>query len=174
LSEAITLIKRTLKGETSWQYEGRLLRRLVPDNSVGDGGFLVEAYFNRDDTPFLNTVLKRGDRFVELFYTGRWYNIFEIHDRDDDAIKGWYCNVGFPAVEEGEGHISYVDLALDLWVTPEGEQHVLDEDEFAALELDEATRSHALAALRELRALFMHGGWELEQEHRPPRGVGGL
>ena len=76
MSEAITLIKRNLKGEASWQYEGRLLRRSVPDNSGGDGGFLVEAYFNREDTPFLNTVLKRGDRFVELFYTGRWYNIF--------------------------------------------------------------------------------------------------
>jgi predicted RNA-binding protein associated with RNAse of E/G family len=174
LSQAITLIKRNLKGEATWQYAGRLLRRLDPAGSGDDGGFLVEAFFNRADTPFLNTVLKRGDRFVELFYAGRWYNIFEIHDRDDDAIKGWYCNVGFPAVEEAEGRISYVDLALDLWVTPEGEQHVLDEDEFAALDLDEPTRSRALAALAELRALFMQGGWELEQEHRPPRSVGGL
>ena len=82
--------------------------------------------------------------------------------------------MGFPAVEEGEGRIYYVDLALDLWVTAEGDQHVLDEDEFAVLELDEATRSRALAALAELRRLFMHGGWELEREHRPPSGVGGL
>lgn len=174
MSQAITLIKRNLSGEATWQYEGRLLRRLVPSESAEDGGFLVEAFFNRADMPFLNTTLKRGDRFVELFYTGRWYNIFEIHDRDDDVIKGWYCNVAFPAVEEGQGLISYVDLALDLWVTPEGEQHVLDEDEFASLELDEATRSHALAALRELRVLFVNGGWDLEKEHRPPRGVGGL
>jgi hypothetical protein len=164
LSRSITLIKRNLRGEATWQYEGRLLRRLAPGESGGDAGFLVEAFFNRPDTPFLDTVLKRGDRFVELFYTERWCNIFEIHDREDDAIKGWYCNVGFPAVEESERCISYVDLALDLWVTPEGEQHVLDEDEFAALDLDEATRSRALAALAELRALFLQGGWELDSQ----------
>ena len=159
MSQPVTLIKRDLRGEATWQYEGRLLRRM-------DGGLLVEAFFSRSDTPFLNTVLKRGDRFVEQFYTDRWYNIFEIHNRDDDAIKGWYCNVGMPAVEEGEGRISYVDLALDLWVTPDGEQHVLDEDEFGALELDEATRSRALAALAELQALF--------KLHKPPAGTGGL
>jgi predicted RNA-binding protein associated with RNAse of E/G family len=147
VSQPVTLIKRNLRGEVTWQYEGRLLRRV-------NGGLLVEARFNRPDTPFLGTTLKQGDRFVEIFYTDRWYNIFEVHDRDDDAIKGWYCNVGLPAVEEGEGRISYVDLALDLWVTPDGEQHALDEDEFAALELDEATRSRALAALAELQALF--------------------
>lgn len=174
MSQSITIIKRNLRGEATWQYEGRLLRRLIPAEPGGERGFLVEAFFNRADMPFLDTVLKRGDRFVELFDTGRWYNIFEIHDRDDDAIKGWYCNVGFPAVVESARSISYVDLALDLWVTPAGEQHVLDEDEFAALELDEPTRTRALAALAELRELFENGGWELEQEHRPPGGAGGL
>jgi len=156
VSRAVTLIKRNLQGEATWQYQGRLLRRI-------DGRLLVEALFNRADTPFLNTVLKRGDRFVELFYTDRWYNIFEIHDRDDDAIKGWYCNVGFPVVEERGGRISYVDLALDLWVAPDGEQRVLDEDEFAALELDAETRDKALAALAELRQLFAEGDWRLDR-----------
>jgi len=156
VNQRVTLIKRNLLGEATWQYEGRLLRRMA-------GGLLVEAFFNRADTPFLDIVLKRGDRFLELFYTERWYNIFEIHDRDDDALKGWYCNVGFPAVEEGEGRIAYVDLALDLWVAPDGEQRVLDEDEFAGLELDAVTRDKALAALAELRTLFANGGWRLDQ-----------
>lgn len=154
MGEPVTLIKRNLHGEATWQYDGQLLRRRA-------GELLVEAYFNRSDMPFFDTILRQGDRFVELFYTDRWYNIFEVHDRDDDHIKGWYCNVGMPAVEEGGGWLSYVDLALDLWVTPDGEQHVLDEDEFAALELDATTRAKALAALQELRVLFA-GGFRVE------------
>ena len=99
-------------------------------------------------------MLKQNDRFVETFYTNRWYNIFEIHDRDDDSLKGWYCNVGYPAIWDAPDVISYVDLALDLWVTPVGVQTVLDEDEFGALELDELTRTRALNALAELRTIF--------------------
>jgi hypothetical protein len=150
VSTPVTILKRDLRGEVTWQYQGQLLRRR-------GGELLIEAYFDRADVPLLDTALRKGDRFLELFYTDRWYNIFEVHDRDDDQVKGWYCNVGFPAVEEGEGRISYVDLALDLWVTANGEQHVLDEEEFAALKLDGQVRVRALAALQELRGLFAGG-----------------
>ena len=34
---------------------------------------------------------------MECFYNDRWYNILEIHDRDDDRLKAWYCNVTLPA-----------------------------------------------------------------------------
>ncbi len=142
----VRVLKRNLRGEVTWEYRGVILRR-EPDAIV------LEARFDLPDMPFMGTFLKRGDRFVETFYTDRWYNIFEIHDRDDDRIKGWYCNIGYPAVL-GDGTVSYVDLALDLWVSPQGEQTVLDEDEFAALPLDEATRRQARDALRELQALF--------------------
>ena len=154
LNETITLIKRNIKGEATWQYKGRLLRR-VP------GGVLIEAFFNRPDMPFLDIVLKQGDRAVEVFYTDRWYNIFEIYDRDDGKLKGWYCNIGLPAVEEGNGRISYIDLALDLWVTPDGRKQILDEDEFSELPLDEATRVSALTALEELSSLFADGKMRL-------------
>jgi len=77
-----------------------------------------------------------------------------MHDRDDDRVMGWYCNVGRPAVLEAEDRLSYVDLPLDLWVAPDGTQTVLGEDEFAALDLDAETRQQALAALEELQKLF--------------------
>jgi hypothetical protein len=150
VSERVTVIKRNLEGEATWRYDGRLLRRRGPE-------LLIQAHFDRDDVAIFETALRRGDRFLELFYTDRWYNIFEIHDRDDDRVKGWYCNVGLPAVEEDENRISYVDLALDLWVTVHGAQHVLDVDEFAALPLDDATRVKSLAALDELKSLFASG-----------------
>jgi predicted RNA-binding protein associated with RNAse of E/G family len=99
----------------------------------------------------MDTTLKRGDRFVETYYTDRWYNIFEIHDRDDLHMKGYYCNISRPA-RFMDGRIEYVDLFLDLWVSPDGAQVVLDEDEFLAAQLDDATRRSALRSLAELQA----------------------
>jgi predicted RNA-binding protein associated with RNAse of E/G family len=143
----ITVRKRNEKGLVIWEYSGEVLER-------GKDFVRLEARFNRVDMPFQGIVLKQNDRFVETFYTRRWYNVFEIHDRDDDAIKGWYCNVGHPAVWDALDAISYIDLALDLWVTPDGRQTVLDEDEFDALGLDELTRIRARDALAELRMQF--------------------
>lgn len=139
-------LKKNLAGEVVWQYEGKVLRR--EDNLL-----ILEAFFDRDDMPFQETVWKRGDRFVETYYADRWYNIFEIYDRDTAALKGWYCNVCQPAVI-GDDFVAYVDLALDLWVAPDGRQTVLDEDEFEALHLDEDLKRNARAGLRELRARF--------------------
>jgi predicted RNA-binding protein associated with RNAse of E/G family len=148
MTDSITVTKRNPEGQVTWQYQGRLLRR-EPDAVV------LEARFNRPDMPFMGTVLKEGDRFLETFFTDRWYNIFEIYDREDGRMKGWYCNIGRPAVLDG-GTVSYVDLALDLWISPDGRQTVLDEDEFASLELDPGTRANALAALEELKAYFLN------------------
>ncbi len=125
MNEPIRVLKLDLSGKVTWQYDGRVLRR-EPQSVV------LEAFFNRADMPFVDVVFKQHDRFVETFYTDRWYNIFEIHDRDDDRLKGWYCNVGMPAVL-GEGTVSYVDLALDLWISAGGQQTVLDREEFEAL-----------------------------------------
>src|SRR5919109_171181 len=108
----IKVLKKNLSGEVVYEYEGELLHR--DENSV-----TLEALFNRDDMPFMDVIFKKNDRFVEYYYSNRWYNIFEIHDRDDDSLKGWYCNIGMPAVIE-DGIVSYVDLALDLWVSLDG------------------------------------------------------
>jgi hypothetical protein len=143
----ITVIKRNQAGQELVQYSARVLRR-------GCNYLLLEAHFNRPEIPILDTVLKMDDRFVEIYYTDRWYNIFAVRDRDDDHLKGWYCNVGRPAVLESSDRLSYVDLALDLWVAPDRTQTVMDEDEFAALDLDAATRRTARSALVELQKLF--------------------
>jgi protein associated with RNAse G/E len=143
----ITIQKKDEAGQVTWEYHGEVLKR-------GTDFVTLEARFNREDTPFQGIVLKQNDRFVETFYTERWYNIFEIHDREDGSLKGWYCNVARPAVWETAEVLSYVDLALDLWVSAEGQQVVLDEDEFEALKLEASLRQRALEALEELRAVF--------------------
>ena len=148
-SEAVLRIKVQKKnpaGEVTVEYVGDVLQR--DENSV-----TLEALFTRDDISFMDIVFKKGDRFVEYYYADRWYNIFTIHDRDDGKIKGWYCNIGKPA-EISDDVVSYVDLALDLWVSVNGNQTVLDEDEFEKLGLNKELRAAALKGLEELNELF--------------------
>ena len=142
----IKVQKKNSAGAVTYQYEGDLIAR--DENSI-----TLEALFDRADMPFQDVVFKTGDRFVEYYYADRWYNIFEIYDRDDGQVKGWYCNVGKPAVIE-DGVVSYVDLALDLWVSADGKQTVLDEDEFEELNLNDKLKAGALNGLEALKTLF--------------------
>lgn len=140
------ILKKNLAEETTWQYAGEVLRR-------DETSITVEAFFNRDDMPFQEIILKRNDRFVETFFTDKWYNIFEIYDRDDGKLKGWYCNITKPAIIEADS-VSYVDLALDLWVSADGKRNVLDEDELEELKLDDVTKKRVFDSLHELEQYF--------------------
>jgi hypothetical protein len=146
VNENVVVIKRNLAGEETWRYDGRVFWQ--NGNKV-----LLEAYFNRPDMMFHGIPFGRGDPFIEAYFEDRWFNIFEIHDRQDGRCKGWYCNVTRPAIFR-DGKISYVDLALDLLVFPDGHSLVLDQDEFEALNLDDKTRGQALQALMDLQAIF--------------------
>lgn len=149
----ITVIKLDHRGREVFRYQGEVLAR----NATW---VQLEARFGRDEVLVAEGVrFRRGDRFVEWFYSDRWHNIFEIHDADDDHLKGWYCNITRPALLSGD-MVRSEDLALDLWVGPDGRQVVLDESEFAALPLDAAERSRAWA---ELEALL-----RAVRERRPP------
>ena len=144
----IKVQKKDLAGNVLVEYEGDELGR--DEHSI-----TLEARFTREDMPFMGVILKKNDRFVETFYNDRWYNIFEIYDREDGNFKGWYCNVGKPAVI-AEQLVSYVDLALDLWVSADRKQTVLDEDEFEALDLEGNLRHNALQGLEDLKKVFVN------------------
>lgn len=117
----------------------------------------VEARFSHSDRMQLHyAVFERGDRFVEWFFTARWYSIYQIFGQSDNLLKGWYCNVTRPA-QVLSGEIHTVDLALDLWVAPDGTQQVLDDDEFAALQLNPGERAEARSALAELQLMAQSG-----------------
>lgn len=143
---AIAVIKQNLAGEEVFRYVGQPILRLPQ-------GILIQANFSRPNLPFHGLTFGQGDRMVEAFFARRWFNIFQIHDRTDDHLKGWYCNIAMPAVIDVDS-ISFVDLALDLLVFPDGRQLVLDEDEFDALQLDEQRQVQARAALAELQQVF--------------------
>ena len=142
------MLKLDLSGSTLRRYEGRLVRR--DDHSV-----VLEAPFVIDVERYmlLDVVLKRGDRFVETYYDDRYYNVYEIFDRDDGHLKGWYCNLSRPA-QIAQNTVSWVDLALDLWVWPDGRSEILDQDEFDVLPLDAEERKQVGSAVLHLRHEF--------------------
>ena len=139
---AVTVIKNDHTGKEVWRYEGQIIER-------GSDYIILEALFNRDDRNDGYVVWRRGDRFVETFYTNRWHNVFEVHDVADDHIKGWYCNMARPAEIEGN-IVQSDDLALDLFVHPDGRTALLDDEEFAALPISDAERGHVWDAVDKL------------------------
>lgn len=160
LATHVTIIKLNSNGQETWRYLGRVLRRRV--NCI-----LIEAFFDRPDMLFHGMPILTGDRFLETYYGNRWYNVFEIHDRRDDHLRGWYCNITRPA-SIAEDTVRYIDLALDLLVFPDGRQEVLDEDQFEKLDLSVSSRRKACQALEELKCRFLKklGG----QAYTCPRG----
>lgn len=143
----VIVIKKNLAGEETWRYSGSVLFRRK--NAI-----MLSARFNRPDLLFHGILLAEGDLFFEAYFSDRWYNIFEIHDKETGFLKGWYCNVAYPA-EFSNGLVSYTDLALDLLVFPDGGQLVLDQDEFEALSLTPQAQQQALSALAQLQKLFL-------------------
>jgi protein associated with RNAse G/E len=141
----ITVVKRSHTGGPMLHYTGDVVER-------GETWVCLRARFSRDDRDAGYVVFRRGDLFTEWFYADRWYNVFEMRDANDGHLKGWYCNVTHPAVIR-ESSIEADDLALDVFVSPNGNILVLDEDEFAALSLSDDERRLALMAVEEIKGM---------------------
>ncbi len=132
-------------GRLRMVYSGRVLHASLD-------GIILEAYWDRPPLDLGYAVLEPADRFVEYFFSDRWFAIYEIHYHRDDRLKGWYCDIIYPP-RISEGEIEIRDLALDLFVTPAGEVLVLDEEEFEGLglqERDPGAYEAARSALRDL------------------------
>lgn len=120
------------------------VRKLRPDGSQAfawdgvvlrcdDAGIVLRAQFNVDLVDLGFTTFRRGDEFVEFYWWERCYNVFQI-SAADGMLKGWYANVGLPArLTADTGVLEYVDLELDVWMHPNGEFLVLDQEEFDVL-----------------------------------------
>lgn len=145
----VTVYKLDEHGREVWRYPATVLAR-------GPSYIRLQGFFDRDDMDLGYVTLARGDRSVETFYEDRWYNVFAIYDRDDDTLKGWYCNVCRPA-EIVRDAVRCEDLALDVWVSAQGETAIMDEEEFAALEISAEDRKRGREALETLLRLAERG-----------------
>lgn len=145
MTEQMTVVKLDPDGQEIWRWQGRVLAR-------GETWIKLEAYFNAGEKDLGYVRFQEGDRFEEWYYRDRWYNIFEIHGAAGGALKGWYCNISRPARIEGD-MVWHEDLALDLFVYPDGRDVLDDEDEFEALALGWEDRRAARVAVESLRAM---------------------
>ncbi|RMF79759.1 MAG: DUF402 domain-containing protein [Chloroflexi bacterium] len=141
--EHINVIKCNHNGEDVVQYRGELLAR-------GNDWICLIATFEQPDTDLGMVTFRNGDVFTEWFFSDRWYNIFQVQDADDHRLKGWYCNITRPAQIDGDS-VRAEDLALDIFVQVNGTIIMLDEDEFAALDLTTGERMAALRAVESIR-----------------------
>jgi predicted RNA-binding protein associated with RNAse of E/G family len=144
----VTIRKLDHTGRQVIAYPGRVLQRT--DHTV-----VMRTEWDRPPLDLGFAVLEPHDQWTEYFYTDKWYSIFEIC-ASDGRLKGWYCNITRPACISAD-EVAAEDLALDLWVRPDGEMQVLDEDEFAALPLTPEEREAARSALAELQAMVAQG-----------------
>ncbi len=140
----ITVRKLDHTGHQITAYPGEVLRREA-------SSIILRTAWNQAPMDLGFVLLEPGDRWTEYFYSDRWYNIFEIR-AEDGNLKGWYCNITRPARILAD-EVASEDLALDLWVAPNGETLVLDEEEFIALRLPPDERAAAGKALLKLQTM---------------------
>ena len=140
---SLIIIKRDAAGQEQLRYRGVIHQQTA-------AFVCIDATFALADRNLGYIQLRRGDRFREWFYFGRWYNIFRVGDTPSGALKGWYCNITRPPVMAGE-QIMADDLCLDLFVYPDGRALLVDEDEFAQLALEPGEQAAARRAVAELR-----------------------
>lgn len=93
-----------------------------------------------------------GEKWIEYYYPGRWYNIFRIGDTEGN-LKGFYCNIIKPVMIE-KNVLRWIDMALDIWVEPDGSHLLLDEEEFEELDPPDNEREEAMGAVVELKEMI--------------------
>ena len=104
------------------RWHARLLDR---DDSL----ITLDARFDSEIRHDLLGTILRGTISVEYYWLDRWYNVFRFM-YPAGGLQCFYCNVNVPPVLH-DGVLSYIDLDIDILVTPELSFTILDEDEFA-------------------------------------------
>lgn len=144
----LTVRKLAADGREIASYQGREIDR-------GVCSITLEARWNRARLDLGFIVFEPGDLFIETFFSDRWYNIFEIRE-GGGHLKGWYCNITRPA-RISRNEVAAEDLALDLWIAPDGTTHTLDIEEFERLPLSGEEKEMALRGEQELRRRVERG-----------------
>lgn len=145
----VTITKLDYTGRALLTYSGELEQRSADE-------FVVRCYWTRSQTVTVGFLtFAAGDILLEYYYRNEWFNIFKLYT-GSGRLKGWYCNLAEP-VTLTDSLIRWRDLALDLIISPDGQQMVMDEDEFEALQPSEELRRTARDVLVTLRRWVIEG-----------------
>ncbi len=104
-------------------------------------------------------VIKNGYTMVYFAFVGKNYDILKVYDTEGN-FKGLYIDVLAYSKREGDT-LEMLDLFLDVFVFPEGEAFLLDEDELEmALNyglIDKETFDFAYSVAREILGKLKRG-----------------
>jgi protein associated with RNAse G/E len=145
----IAVVKQDFEGVEVIRYSGRVLRR-------GNEWVQLKAIFQLSSQRVGSIQLEAGDRFVELFHRSQWFNVHAVFAGTSDQLRGWYCNIAYPA-DITEEQVVYRDLALDLVVTPDQSATRLDIAEYQAMRIPVAVRRAADEAVAWLEGRAKRG-----------------
>ncbi|MCH7473082.1 MAG: DUF402 domain-containing protein [Gemmatimonadetes bacterium] len=102
-----------------------------------------------------------GSALLWFVFPGAWHDIGRFH-LADDTLTGWYTNLCTPVEMRGDSWAS-TDLFLDHWMTPDGSQSWLDEDELAdaigAGLVSQETQTKVEEERRSIQACLDTAGW---------------
>jgi protein associated with RNAse G/E len=146
--KTVEIRKYNIEGNLQITYIGKI-------DSLLETCAVVHAQWEHPKRDLGYTIFETGDQFTEYFYKDKWFNIMQINEVTTGDLRGWYCNISYPAIITND-FISYVDLFLDLWIDPQKKITLLDEDEFQCVELDEMIRKQAYEGVAEITQWITH------------------
>jgi len=83
------------------------------------------------------TVLDDNYTALWFIFADKWYDMGKMYN-PQDKCTGHYCDIIIPMKRMASADTQFAvtveitDLCLDLWICPDGNYHILDEDEFEA------------------------------------------
>jgi uncharacterized protein len=113
----------------SCKHDGHVHRRWPARVARREGTLVVlDAVFEEEVRHTLIGTIEAGTHSIEFFWTDRWYSVFRFQTPDGRLLR-FYCNINTPARLD-DGVLSFVDLDVDVLVSPDYSYTILDEDEF--------------------------------------------
>jgi len=148
------------------KYDGNEHRRWSATLLRQDGPLLVlDARFDEEIHHDLLGTIAPGTISVEYYWLDRWYNVFRFSEPSGE-LRNHYCNVNVPPNFDGR-ILSYVDLDIDILVSPDFSYQVLDLEEFEQNALhygySDEVRLSAEHAVQELLALIASRQFPFDQ-----------
>jgi protein associated with RNAse G/E len=139
------------------KYDGALHRRWRARVSRREESLLIlDAAFEEEVRHAQLGLISRGTVSIEYYWLDRWYNVFRFLE-PSGGVRNFYCNVNMPPTFDGYT-LSYVDLDIDILVSPDFSYEILDLDEFEINALrykyPANVRERARRALEEIVALI--------------------
>jgi protein associated with RNAse G/E len=153
------------------------VQKINPDGSIkieytgtlresNDEFISIDTGWSREELDLGYVIFKSDDIWIETFYLKKNFNIFRIGTQDGN-LKGFYSNVTYPPIIEDD-LIKWRDLAVDIWIRPDGSYLILDEDEFEEMGPTPVERrivkdavEEVLRMLKEREGPFMELEWPI-------------